>query len=83
MYNFDPYNVLLAIAINIPQRLKTFVLQGHKSTLCGCLHYLYVANTSEPVRTQPFFFENHCINALLTCECYSYSDSVPHTHLNW
>ncbi len=31
MDNFDPYNVLLAIAINIPQRLKTgFVLQGHK-----------------------------------------------------
>ncbi len=28
---FDPYNVLLAIATNIPQRLKTgFVLQGHK-----------------------------------------------------
>ncbi len=26
----DPYNVLLAIATNIPQRLKTaFVLQGH------------------------------------------------------
>ncbi len=30
MDNFDPYNVLLAIATNIPQRLKTgFVLQGH------------------------------------------------------
>ncbi len=28
---FDPYNVFLAIATNIPQRLKTaFVLQGHK-----------------------------------------------------
>ncbi len=26
MYNFDPYNVLLAIATNIPQRLKTL---GH------------------------------------------------------
>ncbi len=23
MYNFDPYNVFLAIATNIPQRLKT------------------------------------------------------------
>ncbi len=33
--HFDPYNVFLAIATNIPQRLKTgFVLQGH----------LYVAN---------------------------------------
>ncbi len=31
MYNFDPYNVFLAIATNISQRLKTaFVLQGHK-----------------------------------------------------
>ncbi len=30
MYNFDPYNVLLAIATNIPQWLNTaFVLQGH------------------------------------------------------
>ncbi len=29
MFNFDPYNVLLAIATNILQRLKTgFVLQG-------------------------------------------------------
>ncbi len=29
MYNFDPYNVLLAIATNILQRLKTgFVLQA-------------------------------------------------------
>ncbi len=28
--NFDPYSVFLAIATNIPQRLKTaFVLQGH------------------------------------------------------
>ncbi len=29
-YNFDPYNVLLAIATNIPKILKTgFVVQGH------------------------------------------------------
>ncbi len=28
MYNFNPYNVLLAIATNIPQRLNTgFVVQ--------------------------------------------------------
>ncbi len=27
--NFDPYNVFLAIATNIPQRLKTFLVQGH------------------------------------------------------
>ncbi len=30
MYNFDPYNVLLAIATNIPVLLMTaFALQGH------------------------------------------------------
>ncbi len=30
MDNFDSYNVLLAIAKNIPQRLNTgFVLRGH------------------------------------------------------
>jgi len=29
--NFDPYNVLLAIATNIPVLLMTFVLQGHIS----------------------------------------------------
>ncbi len=30
IYNFDPYNVCLAITTNIPQRLKTgFVVQGH------------------------------------------------------
>ncbi len=30
MDNFDPYNVLLAIATNIPALLMTaFVLQGH------------------------------------------------------
>ncbi len=30
MYHFDPYNVLLAIATNIPVLLMTaFVLQGH------------------------------------------------------
>ncbi len=30
IYNFDPFNVLLSIAIKIPQRLKTgFVVQRH------------------------------------------------------
>ncbi len=34
MYNFDPYNVLLAIATNIPVLLMTaFVLQGHINIL--------------------------------------------------
>ncbi len=37
MDNFDPYNVFLAIAKNMPQRLKTgFVVQGH---ILGGLSY--------------------------------------------
>ncbi len=32
MYNFDPYNVLLAIATNILQRLKT-IKKNQKDTL--------------------------------------------------
>ncbi len=39
MYNFDPYNVLLSIATNIPVLLMTaFVLQGHI--------YIYKCNAS-------------------------------------
>ncbi len=35
--NFDPYNVFLAIATNVPQGLKTgFVLQGH---ICSAVKY--------------------------------------------
>ncbi len=47
--NFDPYNVFLAIATNIPQRLKTgFVVQGHKyiyiyaCMLVGALFVIYM-----------------------------------------
>ncbi len=37
IYNFDPYNVFLAIARNIPQRLKTgFVVQGHIFRFYSC-----------------------------------------------
>ncbi len=37
MYNFDPYNVLLAIAYNIHVLLMTaFVLLGHKYALMDC-----------------------------------------------
>ncbi len=48
IYNFDPYNVFLAIAINIPQRLNTaFVLQGLISTStikkCFCLLFIIMA----------------------------------------
>ncbi len=38
MDKFDAYNVFLAIAKNIPQRLKTgFVVQGH--IYCSCSVY--------------------------------------------
>ncbi len=42
--NFDPYNVFLAIATNIPQRRKTgFVVQGHifKKYVYMCV-YMYI-----------------------------------------
>ncbi len=40
MYNVDPYNVLLAIATNILQRLKTgFVLQARVPKLNSHLKY--------------------------------------------
>ncbi len=36
MYNFDPYNVLLAIATNIAVlRMTAFVLQGHIYPVSG------------------------------------------------
>ncbi len=58
MYNFDPYNVLLAIATNIPVLLMTaFVLQGHIYIFNICfinsviliikLYATYMCNISE------------------------------------
>ncbi len=47
-YNFDPYNVFLAIATYIPQRLKTgFVVEGHICVFvfcgeCGCICMLSI-----------------------------------------
>ncbi len=44
MYNFDPYNVLLSIATNMPQ--TGFVLQGHiyenyiSPIIFWCEHYV-------------------------------------------
>ncbi len=39
-YNFDPYNVFLAIAINIPQRLKTGFGPG-SHIIWSFIYYLY------------------------------------------
>ncbi len=42
MHNFDPYNVLLSIATNIPQRLKTgCVLQGHKHIFYDLIRFIH------------------------------------------
>ncbi len=43
MDNFDPYNVLLSIATNIPVLLMTaFVLQGHKYCILYVYIYIYI-----------------------------------------
>ncbi len=45
MYNFEPYNVLLVIATNIPVLLMTaFVLKGHKYDI---FHISALADMSE------------------------------------
>ncbi len=46
IYNFDPYNVFLAVATNIPQRLKTvFVLQGQMRFNVMILHIIFLSVT--------------------------------------
>ncbi len=48
-YHFDPYNVFLAIATNIPQRLKTgFVVQGHKYYLKLFFKYCFFLRFFQP-----------------------------------
>ncbi len=43
MDNFDPYNVLLAIATNIPVLLMTaLVLQGHIYVCAVYIYYVYI-----------------------------------------
>ncbi len=45
--NFDPYNVFLAIATNIPQRLKTgIVVQSHTHTHTHTYIYIYICTSS-------------------------------------
>ncbi len=45
--NFDPCNVLLAIATNIPVLLKTgFVVQGH---ICISIHWEAVCYKTKPL----------------------------------
>ncbi len=48
--NFDPYNVLLAIATNIPVLLMTgFVLQGHVCQLNLRLHLMMFRNDTDTI----------------------------------
>ncbi len=68
MYNFDAYNVLLAIATNIPQRLQTgFVLQVHKWFGAQKKHFgntLHLDCTIFNVSRQPFYPEIRLTNVL-------------------
>ncbi len=50
MYNFDTYSVFLAIATNIPQRLKIdFVVQGH----------IYSCDARTMILRQKYSFQYH------------------------
>ncbi len=52
MDNFDPYNVFLAIATNIPVRLMTgFVVQGHI-----CMYIVYVCINMYIIPRQCYYF---------------------------
>ncbi len=56
MYNFDSFNVLLSIATNIPQRLKTAsVLQGHILSTVLILNVLKLSrcDSSITIRSAP------------------------------
>ncbi len=56
IYNFEPFNVFLAISTNIPQRLMTaFVLQGHV--------YMYITTQMYRKRFLPkwVFLSGSCV----------------------
>ncbi len=36
MYNFDPYNVLLSISTNIPQRPFSRIFEGDQNLIKSC-----------------------------------------------
>ncbi len=51
MYNFDPYNVLLSIATNIPVLLMTaFVLQGHICSQSPVFPMVFMANNEQMIK---------------------------------
>ncbi len=69
MYNFDPYNVLLAIATNIPVLLMTaFVLQGHiydgdmKMYFTGKTLLIKQLLTDPPFPPDPHSVEVKCVS---------------------
>ncbi len=54
MYNFNPYNVLLAIITNILQRLKTaFVLQGRVTNIEYSFEIIYIKKDTLNVKLEP------------------------------
>ncbi len=73
--HFDPYNVFLAFATNIPQRLKTgFVVQGHIFVLIKYLKskLTFISSTEQFVRHEKFVWWKRMwiIMALVMCTKY-------------
>ncbi len=59
IYNFDPYNVLLAIATNIPVLLMTsFVVQGHIYAFGRCFFILRKSHWVESIHLCQFMQVN-------------------------
>ncbi len=60
IYNFYPFNAFLAIAMNIPQRLKTgFAVQDHNLHLDGCPVPSSKVKNLGVVLNSKLSFENH------------------------
>ncbi len=65
MYNFDPYNVLLAIATNIPVLLMTaFVLQGHITHI----NHIYSGRACKDSQCQCSVIYSVCV-CMYACMC--------------
>ncbi len=69
---FDPYNVFFAIAINIPQWLKTgFVVQCH---ICPCFTPSWIAYAESARETVSLYFQ--LVVLVLSKRLY-------HIHVKW
>ena len=62
--NFDPYNVLLAFARNIPARLMTgFVIQGH---ICFCIALSHQNKIKGPLKCLGIHSFVRCVDIIST-----------------